>query len=128
MDQARESERVRTFLKALIEFNKGASKIDCVVKNISDTGAKLEVTSAVSLPIEFSLDIPHRGKRHRAKLMWREKDAVGVHFVPLDGRDAAPTRETSSLETENARLHARVRDLTRRLEDLGQDPNVNQAE
>ena len=128
MDHARESERVRTFLKAVIEFNKGASKVDCLVKNISGTGARLEVTSAVGLPIEFSLHIPHRGERHRAKLVWRETNSVGVRFLPAEVHEAAPVRDASSLEKENARLRARIRELTRRLEDLGQDPNIDQAE
>ncbi len=128
MSHPRVAERVRTFLKAVIEFNKGASKIDCVVKNISATGARLDVTSAVSLPSEFTLHIPHRSEQHRAQLVWRESGAIGVRFLTPETKPAEFAQGSSSLELENVRLRARVRELMRRLEDLGQDPNVFNAD
>ena len=57
--------------------------------------------------------------------MWRETDSIGVRFL---APEMETQRESSSLELENVRLRARVRDLMRRLEELGQDPNVSQAD
>ena len=131
MTEVRAKDRIRTFLKAVIEFNNGASKLDCVVKNISPTGARLDITSAIGLPNEFNLKIPHRGEIFRSQLVWREKDAIGVRFLSPTRQSMAPvenpTREPADLEAENARLKLRVRELTRRLEDLGQDPTAMDA-
>lgn len=125
-------DRVRTFLKAVIEFNNGAAKIDCTVKNISPTGARLDVTSAVSLPNEFSLSIPHRGEVLRVQLVWREKEAIGVRFIGANAVSSTPlaaaasTRSLEQAENENMRLRRRIKELSRRLEALGQDPNVDE--
>lgn len=122
MTEVRATDRTRAFLRALIEFNNGASKIDCVVKNISATGARIEVTAAVSLPNEFNLNIPHRNEVIRSQLVWRESNSVGVRFLSVQAAEEEPRRSESALEAENARLRARVRELTRRLEQIGQDP------
>lgn len=113
-------DRIRTFLKAVIEFNNGASKNDCTVKNISASGARLDITASVGLPDEFYLRIPHRGELRRCKLIWREADAVGVHFITSAKSPTSPMPAANNLEAENARLRSRVRELTRRLEELGQ--------
>lgn len=122
MTEVRASDRTRAFLRALIEFNSGATKIDCVVKNISATGARVEITAAVSLPNEFNLNIPHRNETLRSQLVWRENNSIGVRFLSVQGATDEPRRSESALEAENTRLRARVRELTRRLEQLGQDP------
>jgi hypothetical protein len=110
-------------------FNHGASTIDCVVRDISETGVRLEVPVSVALPTEFDLRIPHRNKTFKVALARRSGSILGGKFI---GAPSAPASspETSSagdgqtisrIERENVRLRARVRELTRRLEDLGQD-------
>lgn len=122
MTEVRTSDRTRSFLKAVIEFNNGASKLDCIVKNISATGARIDVTAAVSIPKEFNLNIPHRGEVLRSQMVWRENNSIGVKFLSMQPLEEEPRRSESGLEAENARLRLRVRELTRRLESLGQDP------
>lgn len=122
MTNARASDRTRSYLKALIEFGNGATKLDCIVKNISATGARIDVTAAVSIPKEFNLNIPHRGEVLRSQMVWREHDAIGVRFLSTPTAPEEPRRSDTHLEAENARLRLRVRELTRRLESLGQDP------
>lgn len=114
-------ERGRAFLKAKIIFNNRMTTIDCVVKNISAGGAKIAVGSALTIPNEFDLEIPQRGKTYRVQMRWRDSDAIGVEFI--DGgedRDAGGPR-LHKLEEENARLRAAVLELSKRLADLGQD-------
>lgn len=125
--EGRASDRTRTFLKAVIEFNHGASRLDCVVKNMSRSGARIEITDAIGLPNEFNLRIPHRNETYRSQMIWREKGAIGVRFVAAEAEASEPLRAMADLEAENARLRARVRELTRRLESLGQDPTALDA-
>jgi PilZ domain len=119
----RRAERVRTILGARAVFNNGRSSIDCQIRNISDTGARLTLNEGLSLPGAFDLEIPTRNKTHKVLLRWRTKDAAGVQFVdevpklPLD--PVAALEELNELRAENAMLKKRVADLVRRLSDLG---------
>ncbi|MFZ0559507.1 MAG: PilZ domain-containing protein [Methylovirgula sp.] len=129
----RSSERIRAFLRAQIIFNNRMSTIDCIIKNISPNGARIALNDALAVPTEFELYIPQRGRSHQARLVWRDKDAIGVDFIdvqatasPSSGEPPATGTEARlrELETQNTELKARIRALCRRLEDLGQDPNL----
>ncbi|HLH11340.1 MAG TPA: PilZ domain-containing protein [Methylovirgula sp.] len=128
-------ERIRSFLRAQIIFNNRMSTIDCVIKNISPNGAKIALADTVTVPKEFDLSIPQRGRSYHARLIWRDTEFIGVEFT--DAQDAAsvrtaPAAETAKggearlheLEIQNAELKARVRALCKKLEDLGQDPGL----
>ncbi len=129
----RSSDRIRAFLRAQIIFNNRMSTIDCIVKNISPTGARIALNDALTVPTEFELYIPQRGRSHHARLVWRDKDAIGVDFIDVPPMAAPPSGELPAtgtearlreLEAQNAELKARIRTLCKRLEDLGQDPNL----
>ena len=120
MVETRRSERVRSLLRARIVFNNGSSTVDCTVKNISSHGAKIAIAHSLSVPAEFDLEVPQRGRTFRAKMMWRAADSIGVEFL-----EPATSAETAGaaiqrLEAENRRLRNSVALLTKRLEDLGQ--------
>ena len=63
LENSRAAPRQRVFKAGTIEF--GGSTIDCVVRNISATGAALEDASPVGIPAEFNLlisgNIVHAG-------------------------------------------------------------------
>ncbi len=129
----RSNERIRAFLRAQIIFNNRMSTIDCIIKNISPTGARIALSDTLTVPTEFEIYIPQRGRSHHARLVWRDKDAIGVDFIDVQGAPALTSGEPPSagtetrlreLEVQNAELKARVRVLSKRLEDLGQDPNL----
>ena len=58
MDNRRERDRQRTLKSGKIVFNHKTSVVDCTVRNLSDTGACLQVGSAVGIPEIFDLLIP----------------------------------------------------------------------
>ncbi len=64
MSEARRSERIRAFLGAKIIFNNRMSIVDCVVRNISATGAKLALAGSLPITGEFALQIPQKGMRY----------------------------------------------------------------
>jgi hypothetical protein len=123
MPEARRSERVKTLLGAKIIFNNRMSVVDCVVRNISSSGAKLALTDSLPIPGEFELRIPQKGCSYRARLVWRNSEGVGVEFRPPADAESSPEARLRELETENARLQERIRVLSKRLADLGHDPN-----
>lgn len=132
MPEVRQAERVKSFLRAQIIFNQRMSTIECVVKNISSHGAKIALGDSLSVPSEFELYIPQKGRSYRARLAWRDATAIGVEFVSAEAEArgmAADSLETRlhTLEKQNAELKTRIRELSKRLEDLGQDPNIAAA-
>ena len=116
--QERDSIRSKALLEAHIRYQNRTQSMDCVVRNISLSGARLEVDPTVVLPNEFELDIPHRGAMVQCALKWRKDDAAGVKFINRAGPTDADLveelrRENAKLRQENARLKARVEELTR---------------
>ncbi len=121
MVEARRSERVRSLLRARILFNNRSSTIDCTIKNISAHGAKIEIAHSMSVPTEFDLEVPQRGRTYRARMMWRAASSMGVEFNESAGALSANAQAAiEQLEAENRKLRASIALLTKRLEDLGQ--------
>jgi hypothetical protein len=83
MDCHRTAPRRRVFKAASIEFGRNA--IDCIVRNISETGAALDVNSPLYFPDRFTLPFTAIGSDSRAM-------SFGV------GKDGSAWRSTRTLE------------------------------
>ena len=81
--QNREHVRSRAFLGAKIVLDGGFSVFDCIVKDISEAGARLKVQNVVSIPETFKLLISD-GRSYDATVKWRRIDSVGVRFSTPD--------------------------------------------
>ncbi|MCL2385142.1 MAG: PilZ domain-containing protein, partial [Alphaproteobacteria bacterium] len=75
----RRNDRRRTLKEGQIVFNDRQSVIDCVVRNLSDKGACLEVTSPIGIPDFFDLDLGQSGFRS-CRIAWRKSRRIGVTF------------------------------------------------
>ncbi len=121
MIEARRAERVRSLLRARILFNNHNSTIDCIIKNFSPFGAKIELDNTMSIPDSFDLEIPQKGRTYRAKLSWRDRDAIGVEFIEdTPAVQEGALKSIERLQNENRKLRNSVAQLTKRLEELGQ--------
>lgn len=93
MANRRASIRYRTLKKGVITFNNHYSTAECVVRNISEHGAKLAMTQNHSIPKIFELRI-HPDERFRpAEVMWRTMDALGVRFMDVAWSDVKSSGE-----------------------------------
>ena len=92
----RSATRARAFLKAQIRFNNGMSTMDCVIRDLSDGGARLQISDSVAIPNSFELHIPKRDETRRAILHWRTSEEMGVGFQDssVSKPDDAETRAT----------------------------------
>ena len=72
--------RRNTLIPAVLVFNGGRGRIDCIIRNLSASGAKLELKGSVaSVPNTFDLIAPgHRP--HACRVMWRTLKELGVQF------------------------------------------------
>jgi hypothetical protein len=80
LDNNRVAPRQRVFKAGTIEFSGGT--IDCVVRNISETGAALEVASPVGIPAEFNLFISGNIAKRPCRVVWVKDKRIGVTFRP----------------------------------------------
>jgi hypothetical protein len=116
--QKRDAVRQRAFLKARIRIQ-SRTTVDCMVRNLSLSGARLEVGPTFTLPTEFELEIPQRGAVLQCALKWRKDDAVGVKFLNSEGPiRRAPTAEVKKIRRENAQLRRGIARLTSLVQEL----------
>ena len=78
MDERRDKARRRVLKAGTIEFGGGA--IDCTIRNFSDTGAALDVTSPVGIPERFTLVIQADGTHLACTVVRRKEKRIGVRF------------------------------------------------
>ena len=81
MNERRSSKRWHTVLTAQIESPETVLPSTCIVRDLSDTGARLYITETSFLAPEFELDIPSRRVRVRARLVWSRGANHGVMFL-----------------------------------------------
>lgn len=54
--------------------------VPCVVLDISESGARLDVDASATVPQHFKLLIDVDGSERRCEVVWRKENAVGVRF------------------------------------------------
>lgn len=78
VDEHRTTPRRRLLKTGKISF--GGGTIDCTVRNLSETGAALEVNSPVGIPDHFTLVIEPNHIHVPSRIVWRKDTRIGVHF------------------------------------------------
>ena len=78
-DNKRIAPRSRALKAGTIEFNGGA--IDCVVRNLSTSGAALDVTSPLGIPAQFNLVVAVDHTSRACQVVWRKEKRIGVTFT-----------------------------------------------
>lgn len=78
--ERRAAHRQRVLKGATLFFNNGFSAFECVVRNLSDGGARLSLAETFGLPKTFRLMIAGEGTARIAQVVWRRQDAIGVSF------------------------------------------------
>jgi hypothetical protein len=80
MAEHRNSPRLRTLKGGSILFGTAAA-IDCIIRNMSDSGAALEVESPVGIPDDFTLLIKPEMIKRQCRVAWRSAKRIGVRFI-----------------------------------------------
>jgi len=78
--QERTSARRRTLKGGRVLLSNWTA-VDCNIRNLSETGARLEFSGPTELPSEFRLLIAASGEIFPVQLSWRRGLAAGVHFT-----------------------------------------------
>jgi hypothetical protein len=78
MVETRTAPRYRVAKLALIEY--GGDKMKCTVRDLSITGASLEVIDSTVVPTRFTLVVPQDGLKLCCRVVRRKDFQVGVAF------------------------------------------------
>ena len=78
MDCHRIAPRRRVLKTGSIQFGGGA--IDCSVRNVSETGAALEVVTPLFIPDHFTLFVPSDQVKRPCHIVWRKEKRIGIAF------------------------------------------------
>jgi len=80
--EKRSAPRTQTYLRARAVCRPDDSPVECLVVDISPTGARLQFSdgSPNTLPDRFELLIVKTGERPMVQVAWRTGDQIGVQF------------------------------------------------
>jgi len=74
----RSAPRHRVLRPGMIEFEGGP--VTCMVRNMSDAGAMLDVATAAGIPQYFILNLHMDGRRVPCQVVWWKEKRIGVAF------------------------------------------------
>lgn len=102
----RSATRVRTVLKAEIRYNDGLMRTSCLVRDLSETGARLELSGEMALPEQFDLYIEKKRQTRRVTVKRQHGRELGVAFIDVAGGSSDPElpERVAKLEAEVAAL------------------------
>jgi hypothetical protein len=112
--ERRQTVRTRVIYHGRISYRKCLSPIDCVIRNFSDDGVKIEFDNLALLPDEFDLFIAKKARSFRAKLAWRSVNQAGLTFRPAIPAEIIPldwARRLRRSEQERRQLKIKMAQL-----------------
>ena len=95
------------------------SSVDCLVRDVSETGAKLVFGEAVAIPDVVELYLSNKDEVRRAKVQWRKGHEMGVDFNDL--ADAGSTAASGDLDRRVLKLERECASLKRMVSELRAD-------
>jgi hypothetical protein len=105
--------RQRTILPGRVLFDQGQNSTECVIRNLSMGGARLQISPAVMVPDHFELLNGKTGQRRNVRQVWRDGDLMGVAFeAPAEAQPTPAPVSQERLRSENAALKLRVQQLS----------------
>lgn len=80
MEERRQSLRRRTLLSGRVEFL-DRSTFNCVIRNMSDSGARVRCDQQIALPDVFTLFIEKMDEKRDVRAIWRSENEIGLKFM-----------------------------------------------
>jgi hypothetical protein len=120
MDERRQDVRGKVIYGAVATTDETGATTECIVRNISDHGARIEFDRASRVPNKdrIALAIARQGRSVLARIIWFRDNLVGVAFS--DPPDALFPE--SDLEERLRKSEKKKRQLQKRIKELtGQD-------
>ena len=117
MGERRNARRAKSFLQGFVYVSRKRGALSCLIRDLSDKGARIIFSDTVTLPDLVELYIPQRELTLRAKVQWRRNDEIGLAFIEAERElDTVPSagevvQRVALLEAEIASLRALLKRL-----------------
>ncbi|MGE3871128.1 MAG: PilZ domain-containing protein [Pseudorhodoplanes sp.] len=110
--ERRKHSRGKSFLQGRVYYNGRRSSADCIVRDITETGARLKFADSPMVPEVFELHVPNKQESFRAHVIWNHGSEIGVMFEAPGTPDgefvAGLVERVARLERELATLKRRI--------------------
>jgi hypothetical protein len=115
MPERRQSPRDKVIYGGVAEIGERGATRECIVRNISEKGARIEFSNVIKLPRQqISLTIARKGRSFLAKIIWWRDNFVGVAF----GSETSSEPAVSDLEERLRKSEQKKKQLQRRIREL----------
>jgi hypothetical protein len=120
MGERRNSRRSKSFLRGFVYVSRKRGALACLIRDLSEKGARIVFSDQVTLPDVVELYIPQREQTLRARVHWRRNDEIGLAFMDAE---RAPEAQPSAAEVVQrvALLEAEIASLRTLLKRLKND-------
>ena len=81
------------------------SPVECTVRDISETGARITFVDPVPLPPEFELQVPKRKIARQVRVVWSNEKSHGLMFVEEQGA-GGPAAASAGVKPESPEIPA----------------------
>ena len=126
MGERRGSRRSKSFLRGFVYVSRKRGALACLVRDLSEKGARIVFSNTVTLPDVVELYIPQREQTLRARVEWRRNDEIGLGFTATERTAEVPPSATEVVQRV-AMLEAEIASLRVLLKRLKAE-KVNQAD
>jgi hypothetical protein len=117
MAERRSSARQKSFLHGRVFYSNRRRSADCLVRDISEEGARLVFSDVITVPDTVELYLSNKDTMERVDVQWRREKEIGIAFrgKSRTAGDAAASLDlfarVAKLETEYATLKRAVAEL-----------------
>ena len=111
MIERRQSARARVIYGGIIAYNRRQSTVQCVIRNFSEDGARVELDNPAVLPDVIDLLIARKDRTFAARIAWRQFNEAGLAFEPIEQDAPIPldwARRLRACESERRELQSRI--------------------
>lgn len=82
MQDRRKDCRMRVLKGAKLVVGK-TGVLDCIVRNMTDSGARIEVPNAVVLPDQLQIAFDRDGFKRSCRVVWRKLTEAGIEYADV---------------------------------------------
>lgn len=126
MSDRRNVSRQKSLLRGFVYFDNSPSAVECVVRDISETGARLKFQNFPAIADTLELHVPVKGQKFRANVEWHEDGEIGIAFFDAsEPSNAAPP--AGELFARMNRLEAEIAGLKKLVNRLQQNASHSAA-
>jgi PilZ domain len=111
MGERRNSRRSKSFLRGFVYVSRKRGALACLVRDLSEKGARIIFSDQVTLPDVVDLYIPQREQTLRAKVSWRKNDEIGLAFTEIERAPETAAPSAGEIVQRMALLEAEIASL-----------------